>query len=384
MSSEGFQDTVKLSPAKRTEMLRLLDNHARQSAGAPSKREHDRFEYRAGDVPITITHPGGGTGKFIACTRNLSSGGMSFLHGGFLHKGTHCRVVLPKRDGRETVVLGRVAGCRHIAQRLHEVGVEFYEKIDVREFCQPTAAVTSSSDSPSVLVPELEGLALCIIESPSERSTVARWLTSSGIDAEGVDCLGAAIDKLRKLPFDVVLLDTSLPEVESGEAARSIRAAGFELALVALIDEGAEGERLAQGCDTVLGRPLNPADLYTLLPTIMIKRSADAAGEPIRSTLPRDAGAFRLLKNYTEECRQSARRLREAISKDDRAGALSIARHLQSTASGYGFAPLVEAAARAVDVLGSSEAMCEAEKRIKLLASICQRVTSDPPAQKAA
>lgn len=385
MGSEPFQDSTRLSKAQRAELLRILDLKSVQHGQAhDSKRRQARFEYRADDVQITITHPSGGVGRFLVSTRNLSCGGLSFIHGGFLHLGTNCRIVLPRLDGRETVVLGRVVSCRHIAQRIHEVGVTFYEKIDVSEYCDPSEAASIPADRPGVPVPSLECLVLCIAADATERSQLGRWLSAAGADSEPADCLGAGLDRLKRLPFDVVICDMNLPEAVAGEAVGEIRGAGFDRSIVGILDSSdAAGPRRA-ACDAGLERPLSAERLYELLPDLVRGERAGAkASAPLFSTLERDAGAASMLKAYVEECRQSARRLREALEQESRDQVLSIAKHVQSTGAGYGFAPLVEAAHRVIVTLEASGSLAEASRRVRLLESICMRVTGDAPRRAA-
>lgn len=385
MGSEGFRETTKLSNAQRLELLRLLDRKALLHQNtAQSLRKQDRFEYRAEGVPVTITHPSGGVARFLVSTRNLSCGGVSFIHGGFLHIGTHCRVALRRLDGRETVVLGKVASCRHIAQRIHEVGVSFYEKIDVSEYCDPEAEPVSSAPSATAAAPPVEALVLCIATDRNERGAIEEWLVALGADAETADCLGAGLDLVKKLPFDLVLCDMNLPEAVSGEAIGELRDAGFARPIVGILDPSAASSPRRSACDDAVERPLTRESLDSLIRRVLGDREAASRNAaPLFSTLERDAGAATMLRAYVEECRQSARRLREALESENRDQALSVAKHLQSTGAGYGFAPLVEAAQRAVVTLESSDSLGEAARRIRLLESFCRRVTSDAPRRAA-
>jgi len=379
MGTEQFQPSTKLSNAQRAELLRILDLKANQhKLDHESKRRQDRFAYRADEVPITITHPSGGVGRFLVSTRNLSGGGLSFLHGGFLHQGTSCRISLTRLDGREVVILGKVASCRHLAQRVHEIGVAFYEKIEIAEYCDPTETPASPADQPAIEVPTLECLAMCVAANATERSQIVRWLSAAGADAEPCDCLGAALDRLKKLPFDIVVCDMSLPEAVAGEAVGEIRAAGFGRAIVGILDATeAHGPRRA-ACDAALERPLSAERMYEVLPALLSDpKFGGHAASPVHSTLERDAGAASMLRAYVDECRQSARRLREALDAENRDQVLTVAKHVQSTAAGYGFPPLVEAAGRVVATLEAEGTLAEAARRVRLLESICMRVTGD-------
>lgn len=88
-------------------------------------------------VPIRIEHPGGGAVELLVCTRNISAGGLAFLHGGYVHRGSRCTVLLPTLDGRRQALVGTVAGGRLVEGRIHEFGVAFEQKVDPSRFVQP-------------------------------------------------------------------------------------------------------------------------------------------------------------------------------------------------------------------------------------------------------
>ena len=72
--------------------------------------------------------------QFDVTCRNLSAGGLAFLHRGFLHAGTECQIRLPLMTGGEMTVHGRIVQCAHVQKSIHEVGVVFDEAIDPRQF----------------------------------------------------------------------------------------------------------------------------------------------------------------------------------------------------------------------------------------------------------
>ena len=96
---------------------------------ALERRREERWEYRMSDIAVLVAHPGGGSGRFLVCSRNLSAGGMGFIHGGYLHPGSDCRIALTRPDGSRLAVEGVVAHCRHVEGPHHEIGIRFQEQI---------------------------------------------------------------------------------------------------------------------------------------------------------------------------------------------------------------------------------------------------------------
>ena len=66
--------------------------------------------------------------------RNISRMGMSLLHGKFVYDGTPCVAGLKALDGQLVPVRGKVAWCRLITGRIHEIGIRFEEPIDLDDF----------------------------------------------------------------------------------------------------------------------------------------------------------------------------------------------------------------------------------------------------------
>jgi hypothetical protein len=102
-----------------------------------NRRIHDRIDYRQFNVSVIIEHPGGSSAQFLVCTRNISVGGLAFLHGGFVHPGSRCKIALPQLNGQHCALLARVVSCRAIDGFVHEIGIKFQHQIDPFEFVRP-------------------------------------------------------------------------------------------------------------------------------------------------------------------------------------------------------------------------------------------------------
>ncbi|MEM7624289.1 MAG: PilZ domain-containing protein [Planctomycetota bacterium] len=78
-------------------------------------------------------------GTYLVHTRNISSGGLGFVHDHELHAGTRCTVALQPPRGRGMILSARVAWCREIGRVAEEaltydVGVQFDRPIDISPF----------------------------------------------------------------------------------------------------------------------------------------------------------------------------------------------------------------------------------------------------------
>lgn len=125
-------DTLRLKPEEQQIVTQFLASRTREPERRRAARR-GRFTNPAGLI-IRVTHPGGTVVAYRIRPRDMSELGMGFLHGNFLYPGSGCRLDLRRRDGEGIAMLARVARCDHITGRVHDVGIEFNEPIDLALF----------------------------------------------------------------------------------------------------------------------------------------------------------------------------------------------------------------------------------------------------------
>lgn len=116
---------------------------------------------------------------------------------------------------------------------------------------------------------DIEPVHLLIVDDQeSNRFLAARLLRRFGITAEIADGATAALDRLRSRPFDAVLLDLHMPEIDGIAAAQAIRALEGPAGRVPLIAfsaaVGATDRRrcMEAGIMHFVEKPIRPAALY--------------------------------------------------------------------------------------------------------------------------
>lgn len=133
MASAEFLDLVRLPAAQRQRLLASMDDRA--GGNAPKRcRKSARHATRGEMTPMIVLQPGGNVSAFLVMMRNLSAGGLAVIHGGFIHPGTQCRVLLATVSGKKVVLVGAVRRCRHVRGVLHEIGLEFEAAIAPEDF----------------------------------------------------------------------------------------------------------------------------------------------------------------------------------------------------------------------------------------------------------
>ena len=140
MKRDEYRNTVRISDLERRRLLDELDKVqavASEDVGPDDSRRQDRrFTYRPGNISIAVEQPGGGSTRLSVSPRNISSGGLAFLHGGFLYTGARCTLWLGRQLEETVEIAGEIVNCRHIQGLLHEVSVKFDHPIDPSLFAQ--------------------------------------------------------------------------------------------------------------------------------------------------------------------------------------------------------------------------------------------------------
>ena len=204
-------------------------------------------------------------------------------------------VQMPKMDGFETVraikglpaywnvptVMISSGDHRYDTERCREVGVQLYLRKPVfRPRLQarlsallrkkPNLAGGSAGQVP---LPPMKRLRVLIAEDNAVNQLVARKMLERA--GHRVDCVsdGAqALAKYQSQPYDLILMDVQMPQMDGCEAARQIREVeknqGGHICIIALTAHVMSSDRercLRAGMDHHLAKPLKFYELYALL-----------------------------------------------------------------------------------------------------------------------
>ncbi len=134
LDTVGTDDVMESLPISLEKMHALLSDLRRRS-GRQVERDQRQFPRYRFEEPMKLVaqvqHSGGTVGHYLAQARNLSSGGIGFLHGNRLPAGTRCNIVLLQHDGEVVSIPGRVRHCTLVHDTIHEVGIEFDQPIEL-------------------------------------------------------------------------------------------------------------------------------------------------------------------------------------------------------------------------------------------------------------
>ena len=124
------------------------------------------------------------------------------------------------------------------------------------------SAIITESDTPPV---QLDGIRVLIAEDNSvNQLLVESMLAGLGATYETVDDGEAAVAAVQSQPFDVILMDCLMPNMDGFEATRNIRAQGIDIPIIAATASASAGdfeEARASGMNDILVKPFSAVDL---------------------------------------------------------------------------------------------------------------------------
>jgi DNA-binding response OmpR family regulator len=106
---------------------------------------------------------------------------------------------------------------------------------------------------------------LVVDDSPELVRALGRVLQKNGIEFETADSGEAALDILRRLPFEVVLTDFSMEKLNGAELTRLVRKDHPNVVVIGMSSDEREGEFLSAGAAAFFYKPLPMEDLLARL-----------------------------------------------------------------------------------------------------------------------
>jgi CheY-like chemotaxis protein len=170
-----------------------------------------------------------------------------------------------------------------------------------------------------------------------------------------------ALEALERQPYDVVLMDVQMPEMDGLEATRRIhrRWAGERPRIVAMTANALEGDReacLAAGMDDYISKPIREEELTTALRGVAHRPPGAALDASALDRLRETVGTEQALHELTRTFLADTDRLLAELRRDIETGrAADVRRHahtLKSTAASFGATELSSVCRRLEDLAG--------------------------------
>jgi CheY-like chemotaxis protein/HPt (histidine-containing phosphotransfer) domain-containing protein len=230
-------------------------------------------------------------------------------------------------------------------------------------------------------------LALRLLEQMGYRADVA---------ANGLEAVAA----IERQPYDLVLMDVQMPEMDGFEASREIVRrwpADRRPRIVAMTANAMQGDRelcLAAGMDDYLSKPIRVDELVTALERTAVREGrvrtggtpASGPGVERASTEVLDPAALErlratmgagfldeLLATFVDDAQELVGTMRRALGAGDVDALRRAAHSLKSNAASFG-AMTLSTQARDLETLARSGVLDGAAPRVERLAGECERV----------
>jgi signal transduction histidine kinase/FixJ family two-component response regulator len=207
-----------------------------------SPEQTDRLFAAFSQADASVTRKHGGTGLGLTIARRLARlmGGDVTLEWTEPGKGSHFRVGLP---------LVQMAGA-----------------VEVSSLESVSAAKRASCPSNTT---RLSGRILLAEDTLINRRLVSAHLTKAGADVDVAENGRVALEMLVKAaadgqPYDLLLTDMQMPEMDGYTLARLIRERGSRMPIIALTAHAMAGDRqrcIAAGCDDYASKPIDKTAL---------------------------------------------------------------------------------------------------------------------------
>lgn len=208
---------------------------------------------------------------------------------------------------------------------------------------------------------------------------IQAFLRNTGASVRVVENGREALEAATREPFDAVLMDVSMPELDGLEATRRIRAWERHIGrppvpIIALTAHAftEDAERSAKaGCDAHLTKPVSRTALVDAL------RLYAPAKATLEEASP-DPEIADLVPTYLANRRADLERLRAALAQQDFGTVRTLGHRMKGSGAGYGFPRISELGAW-IEVAGKERSGRDAEQAVSSLSSYLDEVVVPAP-----
>lgn len=314
--------------------------------------------------------------RYAVLPRDLSSTGVGFLHGSFMHVDSDCVVSMPTLTGEWIDTPGNVVCCQHVQGKVHEIGVHFRQQID------PTRFLTSGEDDEAhsgAGLPALTGSVLCVEDSQEDRNLVRFMLDRISVKVLVSSSVEEAVAMIETgVQVDLILTAHHAETLDGLKLAKALRDQGCQSPIILMTaDESAQlrADAVAHGCNAILTRPFDVGTLLSvLLPHLHPQHDVikESDGAPHGSRLWSDESMRPLIQSYLLSLTKQVRQLQQTLSGNDQIeAARAVCLQIKGSAGGYGFDLIGHAAQNLIGLIDADDHSAQVQQQFQEVVRMC-------------
>ncbi|WP_339718998.1 ATP-binding protein [uncultured Paraglaciecola sp.] len=215
-------------------------------------------------------------------------------------------------------------------------------------------AVLSTGAKPNLEIPELTGHILCADDNEDNRQLVAYLVAKTGAQLTLVEDGKQALGVAANTPFDLILMDMQMPEMDGLQATTILKQRGFDrpiIMLTANVDANSKDKMLAAGATAHFPKPIDSRRFYIMLAKYLGKTIGDetnyqASGINFYNNQDRNTGSefAQLIQNYRVSFKDKLVAIQSAMEQQNWIQVKSLMHKLKGSAGSYGFQELSDCA----------------------------------------
>jgi len=233
-------------------------------------------------------------------------------------------------------------------------------------------------------------------DNPDNQKIITLLLEDTGaridLAPNGVQAVERFFEAARQDdPYDLVLMDMQMPEMDGYAATRELRARGVETPVIAMTAYALDEDRdrcLGAGCDTHVAKPIAPESMYEAVLRLVPKarRRQDEPTTPrdgtaqdgtrVMSSLAGVPGFEALLNEYVEAAAGMTQELRDLWERGEVEPARQLIHKIRGSAGSYGFGPVSKAAAACEIRILAGDDPAEVAPQVEQLLHLLERIAA--------
>ncbi len=272
------------------------------------------------------------------------------------------------------------------------MGSTFVLSLDVgaseQELIDPLQEISQPRRQEGFSMPALRGRVLVAEDGEDNRRLVGYLLRKCELEPVIVPNGRMAVEAATSAiaggtPFDLILMDMQMPEVDGYEATAILRSSGVKTPIVAMTAHAMTQDRekcLQAGCTEFLAKPMDRAAFVRLLSRFLAP--ADVPGDPnaarLQSAYCEQAEMKKIIQQYVAEMPEMVSKLTHLLAEHQLQELRKLTHEIKGAGGGYGFEKVSTLAAEAEAAIRLGADMAVIRRSIDSLVAMIRSIEGYP------